>query len=255
MRSLPHHLDRTIAIRASRETVFRFFTDNNRWASWWGPGSTIDPRPGGRVLIRYPGGVEVSGEVLELVAPERISFSYGYVLGQPFPAASTRVTIRLDAADGDTRLHLTHDFSDVASMDEHDGGWRYQLALFANLVSNEVNAAAEHIADDWFANWSEPDADTRHESLSRIASPALAFRDKFGHIDGIDDMVKHIGAAQRFMPGMRIERRGALRHCQGTALVEWVARSPDGVERGAGTNVFTFNGDGRVATVVGLWNV
>ena len=25
----------------------RYFTDNTRWAAWWGPGSTIDPRPGG----------------------------------------------------------------------------------------------------------------------------------------------------------------------------------------------------------------
>ena len=54
--NLPHKLDRTILIHASRDIVFRFFTDNERWSAWWGTGSTIEPRPGGRVVIRYPGG-------------------------------------------------------------------------------------------------------------------------------------------------------------------------------------------------------
>lgn len=53
MSELPHRLDRTIVIRASRETVFRFFTDAARWAAWWGAGSTVGARPGERVLIRY----------------------------------------------------------------------------------------------------------------------------------------------------------------------------------------------------------
>ena len=47
---LPYRLDRTIVIRASRETVFAFFTDSDRWASWWGAGSRIEGRPGGRML-------------------------------------------------------------------------------------------------------------------------------------------------------------------------------------------------------------
>lgn len=62
--TLPHRLDRTIRIRADRDTVFRFFTDEGRWATWWGAGSSIDSRPGGRMLIRYPNGVEASGEVV-----------------------------------------------------------------------------------------------------------------------------------------------------------------------------------------------
>ena len=70
--TLPYHVDRIIDIRAARDTVFRFFTDTARWAAWWGAGSTIDARPGGRLLIRYPDGTEATGEVLELLAPEQI---------------------------------------------------------------------------------------------------------------------------------------------------------------------------------------
>lgn len=50
---LPYRLDRTITIQAPRETVFRYFTESARWAAWWGAGSTIDPRPGGRMYIRH----------------------------------------------------------------------------------------------------------------------------------------------------------------------------------------------------------
>ena len=61
---LPYHLHRTVTIEAPREIVFRYFTDSPRWAAWWGEGSSIDARPGGKVYIRYPNGVEVVGEVL-----------------------------------------------------------------------------------------------------------------------------------------------------------------------------------------------
>ena len=72
---LPHSLDRTVTIQASPETVFRFFTDSARWAAWWGPGSSIDARPGGAVHIRHPNGVENAGQVLEIAPPESISFT------------------------------------------------------------------------------------------------------------------------------------------------------------------------------------
>ena len=88
---LPHRLDRTILIEAPRETVFRYFTDNTRWSAWWGAGSTIDARPGGRVLIRYPNAVEATGEVVEVSPPERIIFTYGYAPpALPPPGGSPR---------------------------------------------------------------------------------------------------------------------------------------------------------------------
>ena len=37
--SLEHSLERTVFIAATRATVFRFFTDSERFAAWWGAGS------------------------------------------------------------------------------------------------------------------------------------------------------------------------------------------------------------------------
>ena len=47
MIALSYRLDRTVVIRARRDTVFRFLSNAAEWAEWWGAGSTIDARPGG----------------------------------------------------------------------------------------------------------------------------------------------------------------------------------------------------------------
>ena len=251
---LSHHLERSITIRASRETVFRYFTDSERWASWWGEGSRIDPRPGGAVLIRYPDGTEAVGEVVEISPPERIVFTYGYATGRPIPPGGSRVTVRLAGQGLETSLHLAHDFADVAVLDEHVQGWRYQLSLFGNLVADEVNSGAADTVDAWFATWSEPDAAAREQMLSRIATPDVRFRDRFSLVDGISDLAAHIGAAQRFMPGIRLRRDLDVRHCQGTVLADYVALGADGQERARGTNIFVLNARGRIESVTGFWS-
>jgi uncharacterized protein YndB with AHSA1/START domain len=254
MTALQHRLDRTIFIQASPETVFSYFTDSSRWAAWWGAGSTIDARPGGRVFIRYPTGDEASGEVVQLHPPERIVFTYGYVRGTPVAPGESLVTIHLESTDSGTRLHLAHEFAEAAVVGEHLQGWRYQLSLFSNLVADEVHAAAGPTIDAWFAAWVEPDQGERERSLARVAAANVQFRDRFSAIDGIAELVQQIGAAQRFMPGVRIERSGAIRHCQGRVLVDWVAKGPDGAQRGAGVNLFELQSDGRIGAVTGFWN-
>jgi uncharacterized protein YndB with AHSA1/START domain len=250
--ALAHRLDRTLVIRARRETVFQFFTDTPQWAAWWGKGSTIDARPGGRMLIRHANGVEVSGQVLEVHAPERIVFTFGYVSGTPIPLDGSRVTIRLDQHPKGTLLQLTHEFADIQPRDEHVQGWRFQLSLFANLIANTVTSGTS-LVDRWFATWSEPDAATRERTLATIAVPDVQFGDKFSCIDGADELSAHLAAAQRFMPGMRLERRGEIRHCQWHVLADWVALGIDGQERGHGTNLFVLNSDGQIVSVTGFW--
>jgi uncharacterized protein YndB with AHSA1/START domain len=233
--------------------VFAFFTDPTRWAMWWGAGSTIDAQPGGRMVIRYPNGLEAHGEVLEVDAPRRLVFTYGYASGTPIAPGSSIVTIRLVAEGDSTRLHLAHDFAEAKHRDEHVHGWRYQLSLFGNVVADAVYAHAAESVDAWFDAWSDPDGERRAATLARIASAAVRFQDRFSAIEGVEDLQSHLAAAQRFMPGLRMAREGDVRHCQGTVLAEWVARSTDGTERARGTNVFTF-ANRRIDSVVGFWS-
>jgi uncharacterized protein YndB with AHSA1/START domain len=254
MKSLPYKVNRDILIEADRETVFGFFTDTARWASWWGAGSTVDPKPGGSLRIQHSNGFVSDGEVLEVAAPERFVFTFSLQGQKPVPAEESRVTIRLEQEAAGTMLRLTHEVADAVVRDQLVQGWRFHFSLFANAVANYVNAAAPDVVDAWFAVWTEPDAAARESALGRIAFRKVRFRDRYSRLDGIDELVAHIGAAQRFMPGMHLARRGDIRHCQGTVLVDWVARSSDGQEKMSGTSVVTLGPGVKIESVTSVAN-
>lgn len=254
MQDLPHHLDRNILIKAKPETVFRFFADSARWASWWGAGSTIDATPGGKVYIRHPNGVETLGEVLEVHPPEVITFTYGYASGKPIPPGSSRVTIRLEPDESGTRLQLRHKFAEAGPRDQHVQGWRFQLSVVSNVVANEVYADAASAVDAWFGAWAIADDKWREETLARLVTPEIQFRDRFSVLDGLADLTAHMGSAQRFMTGIVLKRKGEVRHCQGIVLADWIAVDSEGKERMSGTNVFAFSCDGRIESATGFAN-
>src|SRR5258705_10635808 len=134
----PFSIDRDIVICATRATVFRYFTDPERWAQWWGKGSRIDPRPGGEVLIQYPTGDRAQGSVVEIDAPNRFVFTFGYDRpNTPIPPGGSRVTITVSDAAGGTRVQLHHDVGSAAVREEHVAGWRYHMGVFAAVVAAE----------------------------------------------------------------------------------------------------------------------
>jgi uncharacterized protein YndB with AHSA1/START domain len=252
--ALPYRLDRTMVIHARPETVFAFLNETPRWAAWWGPGSSIDPRPGGPVVIRHANGVEASGEVIEVRPPSRLVFTYGYVELKPSPPGSSRVTIRLDPHPRGTLLQLTHEFADEPARDEHVQGWRFQLSVFANVIADSATGDAAAIVDGWFLAWNEPDAERRRERLARVAAPDIRFTDRFSTLDGLEDLIAHVAACHRFMPGAHLTRRGEARHCQWRLLADWVALGEGGKEIGAGTSVFALNAGGAITSATGFWN-
>jgi uncharacterized protein YndB with AHSA1/START domain len=254
MTDLPYELERTVLIRAPRERVFQFFTDSPRWASWWGPGSTIDARPGGKVYIRHSNGVESLGEVLEVHPPDRIVFTYGFASGKPIPPGSSRVTVLLDAEAAGTRVLLRHEFAEAAPRDAHVQGWRFQLSLFSNAVTNEVFADASGVVDAWFRAWQIAGDASRESALADVVTPGITFRDSFSAIDGLPDLSAHTGAAQRFMPNVTLARKGQIRHSQGHVLADWIASDRDGRELRSGTSLFVFTPDVKIECVVGFAN-
>ena len=252
--SLPHSLNRTVRIRATPATVFGFFTDSTQWASWWGQGSTIDARVGGSVRICYPGGINVVGTVLEISAPHRLVFTYGFESGTPIAAGSSRVTITVTPDPVGTLLALTHEFAepDAAVRDGHVQGWRYQLSIFANLTANTQHADAASVVDAWFDAWADPNANSRSATFTRIASPGILFGDRYSSLESLPDLLAHVTATQHYMPGIRMTRAGEVRHCQGMVLADFTAASADGTPVMRGTNVFVFGPSGMLESVTGF---
>lgn len=247
-------LERTVLIRAPREAVFRYFTDSERFASWWGPGSAIDCRPDGRVHIRYPGGVIASGKVVEVDPPRRLVFTYGYEgKDKPIAPGGSLLTIELSELPDGTKVHLRHDVPTAAVRDEHTQGWRYQLSLFANVVAREINARAQDRVDSFFEAWGDPEESSRRWRVEASTTADVSFRDSYSCVTGQDELLAHLAATRIHMPGMTIARDGDVRECQGTAIVHWIAKGPDGAVAGKGMNVFEFSPVGTIRGVTGFW--
>lgn len=84
--------------------------------------------------------------------------------------------------------------------------------------------------------------------------PEVRFQDRFSNLDGVEDVLAHLVAVQRFHARITLTRSGDVRHCQGMVLADWTAAGLDGTERGKGTNVFVFAPSGKVEWVTGFWS-
>ncbi len=244
---------REIVINARRETVFAFFTDSGHWASWWGKGSTVDPKPGGAVLIAHPGDVRASGVVKEIVPLERFVFSYGYEgEGRPIAPGGSTVIVTLADAPGGTKVTLRHTgLPDLETAREHEQGWRYQMSVLSKAATQVEHAAANERADRWFALWGEGDPAKRKAAFGEMTDDVM-FHDQYSALFGKDDVDAQCAAAAIHMPGVRLFRVGNAVASHGSALVRWEARSADKTF-GTGTNLFDFAPDGRIRRVVGFW--
>ncbi|HEV8268908.1 MAG TPA: SRPBCC domain-containing protein [Thermoanaerobaculia bacterium] len=253
MNELPFSLERSILIHARKETVFSYFTDSARFATWWGAGSEIEPRVGGAVKIRYPEGTRAGGEVLEIDPPRLIAFTYGYEgEGKLIPPGGSKVTVTVEEGEDGTLVTLKHDVATEKVRNEHVQGWRYQMAVFSNVVSALQHAGVTEKVDHLFRAWAEPDVEARRKLLESCVTADVDFRDPYSATSGLEDLIPHITAAQFFMPGVVLARDGDLKQCQGTAVARWTATKAGNVVA-KGMNVYELAPDGRIRSVVGLW--
>jgi uncharacterized protein YndB with AHSA1/START domain len=248
MDELPEILERRITIAARPETVFRYFTDSDRFARWWGEGSSIDGRPGGEVRIRFPDGTAVHGEIVEIEPQARIVFTYVFASG-----IRSLVTITLEDAPSGTLLHLRHAFSSAKIRDAHVQGWRYQLALFSKAVAEEGRPRAVEHVDAFLRVWGDPDAGRRRALLESCATPEVVFRDAYSATSGHEDLLANLEAVQLHMPGIRLARDGEVNVSHGSAIARWTAER-EGRAVAQGVNFYDFSQDGRIARVVSFWS-
>jgi uncharacterized protein YndB with AHSA1/START domain len=111
------------------EKVWQFISSPDRWLAWRGTAAQIEPISGGVHRVNIKGDGFASGEVVEVVPNERISFTWGFETpGHPLPAGSTLVVIDLipDADGASTLLRLTQERVTIAS-DAVARGWEHYL--------------------------------------------------------------------------------------------------------------------------------
>ncbi len=119
--------------KATREAVFRAFTDPVELAKWFGPEGMnvdnvqIDLRPGGAysmVFNEADGGIHgLSGVYREISPPERLVMTWAWDHGD-MAGMETLVTIEFKEAGAETELTLTHEkLLNQEFLELHGQGW------------------------------------------------------------------------------------------------------------------------------------
>jgi uncharacterized protein YndB with AHSA1/START domain len=132
---------------APRPLVFAAWTNAEEVANWWGPqgfvsvSCELDLRPGGRWrrAMRSPDGrLHVGrGVYREIVAPERLVFTYAWEDNDGEPGHETLVTVTFAERGDKTELTLRQAlFETVTARDAHRGGWASCFERFAEYLAS-----------------------------------------------------------------------------------------------------------------------
>ena len=140
-------------IAARPETVFEFFTDPEKQVLWMGRRAELDPRPGGIYRVEISDQIVGSGEFLEVHAPTRVVFSFGWEgqeAGQGehgVPPGSSRVEVTLAPEGEGTLVRLRHLDLPEQAREMHGQGWqlyldRLQIAATGGDPGSDPNLTA-----------------------------------------------------------------------------------------------------------------
>jgi uncharacterized protein YndB with AHSA1/START domain len=118
--------------------VFEFFVDPEKMVQWKGRKAELDPRPDGIYRVEINDEAIARGEYLEIEAPSRVVFTWGWE-GQEsgvhaVPPGSSRVEVDL-IPDGDgTLVRLRHLDLPEPAREIHGQGWEMYLARLAAVT-------------------------------------------------------------------------------------------------------------------------
>lgn len=132
----------TRLLDAPSALVFRLWTQPEHLVRWWGPrdftvpSCRMDVRPGGsyRIRIRSGDGKDhtMQGVYREVVAPERLAFTFAWLDEQGTPGHETLVTVTFAAEGARTRMTLHQaEFETADDRVCHENGWSQSLDRLA----------------------------------------------------------------------------------------------------------------------------
>ena len=102
-------LEIEMRIAARPSTIFSFLDSADGMAKWFGSTVELDAKPGGTLRVDINGRDIARGEIVEIVLPERIVFTFGWEgEGHPVPPGASRVEITLAAEGDSTIVRLRH---------------------------------------------------------------------------------------------------------------------------------------------------
>src|SRR5439155_27046524 len=134
-----------VAVDASRETVWGLLVDPRQMIRWMGQAAAVDLRQGGSWRVQVIPGHAASGTFLEIDAPRRLVYTWGWEGHGSVPPGSTTVVFELEARGTGTLLHFSHrNLPSAEAAASHTHGWDH---YFPRLVA--VAAGNDPGQDPW----------------------------------------------------------------------------------------------------------
>ena len=128
-----------VRIAARPETVFEFLVDPDKLIQWMGRSARLEPRPGGEFHCDMNGVNVAGGEYVELEAPRRAVFTWGWEgEGPSVELGASTVEVLLEPDGEGTNLRLIHrDLPTEESAGRHREGWGHYLQRLAAVAVGE----------------------------------------------------------------------------------------------------------------------
>ena len=116
-----------VLIAATPETVFEFFVDPLLMRTWMGGHALLEPQPGGIFQVDI-GPNLARGAYVEVRAPERVVFTWGWEGSEAVPPGSSTVTFTFERDGEGTRLRMVHEGLSAEESARHRHGWLHYLS-------------------------------------------------------------------------------------------------------------------------------
>jgi uncharacterized protein YndB with AHSA1/START domain len=125
-------IDLQVRVAAAPAEVFRFFIEPELYVQWQGMRAELDPRPGGVFRVWMDADTVARGEYVEVDAPTRLVFTWGWEGDPNVPPGSTTVEVTLEADGEETIVRLRHrGLPDEETVKTHDEGWKLFIGRLA----------------------------------------------------------------------------------------------------------------------------
>lgn len=118
---------------ATAEDVWAALTQPASLSRWLGAEVELRPEVGGQVVLRWPGGEQMTGSILRCDPPRLLEYSWSEGRDQP----ESVVTFEVSAAGSASILVLEHRQLNPGSLAGFGAGWHGHLDALGALLSGE----------------------------------------------------------------------------------------------------------------------
>jgi uncharacterized protein YndB with AHSA1/START domain/ketosteroid isomerase-like protein len=241
-------VERELLIDAAPETVWELLVDPGQITQWMGTNAKLEARRGGEYRLAVIPGHTARGEVVEIDAPRRLVYTWGWEGNERVPPGSTVVEFDLQPRGDRTLLRFTHrELPTSESAASHAHGWDHYLPRLVQAARGENPGVDAWVTSQTIKNYF--DALKQKGDWQSLLADDMTFSSFTSPVKSISGKRAYLQATERFYSSIIT---GELRELivdgdKAVALTRYELQGPAGRFTSDVAEIFTVR-DGRIAT-------